>query len=221
MISWEVDCPSGTLPTDLRTGDIAVPLLEELRNDYGLEPPVCWSVSITTTLPEHFNVGIYEQKTILADFLREIRQFQQNPYEPINLLPFLPNDYRTLPFGKNLPLTLPARFATEHVLRRLIFGDSKKELTPTEEIQLINTIKKIRAENRQDRQRTLKTVDKEKSPSEKRRIKKMKRRQMTAKMIRKLQQRQLHTQRVLRKAAALGWDLLGNETDRKQMRNEK
>jgi len=214
MISWVVNCPSGALPTDLRTGDVAGPLLEELRTDYGLEPPICWSVSITTTLPENLSVGVYDQKTILADFLREIRQFQQQPYEPINLLPFLPNNYRELPFGKNLPLTLPAKLVTEQVLRRLIFGDSKKELTPTDEIQLTNIRKKIKAEHRQDILRTFKPSDKEKSAHEKKKIKKLKRsRTMTAKMFRKLQRRQLLVRNILREAAALGWDLLGNEAD--------
>ncbi len=216
MISWVVDCPMGALPTDLRTGEIAEPLLEELRTDYGMEPPICWSISIETTLPEHLTAGIYEQKTILADFLREVRQFQQHPYEPINLLPFLPKDYRELPFGKKLPLTLPAELTSDAVLKRLVFGDSAKELTPTEEILLANLHEKIQEEHRQDRLRTLKPATKEKSGEEKEKPKKPKRkRRLTPKTFRKLQKRQHLVREILRETAALGWDLLGNETDRK------
>ena len=217
MISWEVDCPGGSLPTDLRTGDVAGPLLEELRTDYGLEPPICWSISIETTLPENLTTGIYEQKTILADFLREVRQLQQNPYEPINLLPFLPKDYRDLPFGKKLPLTLPQDLATESILRRLVFDESKKELTQLEKVHLENLRQKIREEHRQDRLRSLKPTELKKEAAENsQKLKKPKReRRITNKVLRRLDKRQRLVRNILREAAALGWDLLGNETDRK------
>jgi len=193
--------------------------LEEMRTDYGLEPPICWSVSITTTLPELLTLGIYDQKTILADYLKTIRQYQQHPFEPLNLLPFLPKDYRGLPFGKKLPLVLPEKLTSYPVLKRLVFGDSKKELTPTEGIQLSNLRKKIREVHRQDRQRTLKSVTKEKPENEKKKGKKRKRRfLLTAKMLRKLQIRQQQIQTILQEAAALGWDML---TDGGKMRNEK
>jgi len=135
----------------------------------------------------------------------------------------LPKDYRDLPFGKSLPLTLPAKLASDEILKRLVFGDAKKELTPTEEIQLTNIRKKIQAEHRLDKRWTLKTLSKEQSDNkkrsdeEKKKAKKRKRqRPITAKMLRKLQRRQQLTQTILKEAAALGWDMLGNEADRKK-----
>lgn len=232
MISWVVDSPLGSLATDLRTGAITEQLLDELRTDYGLEPPICWSVSISTTLPENVSPGLYDQKTILSDFLRGIRYFQQHPYEPINLLQFLPRDYRELPFGNQLSLSLPAELVSESLLKTLLFEDAKKELTPMEKIQLENIRKKIREDQRLQRQKirmskgTYAVGDStepqnafggEEEPRKRSVRSRHYHRQKREKILKQMRIRQRIVRDVLLEAAALGWDLLGSEIDKKAM----
>ena len=227
FISWIVDCPGGTLPSDLRNGAVTEQLLEEMRIDFGVEPPICWSVSITTSLPDVISLGLHEQRTVLNAYIQAIHQLQQHPYEPLNLLQFLPKDFRELPFGHQLPLSLPHEMLSDSILKRLMFDDSKKELTPVEQVQLDNLRKKIRDAHRQEQAFTAVVRDKNETheisidgatAAEKRVAKKEKskinlklRKRQTEKILKQLRIRQRILRNVLKEAAILGWDLLGNE----------
>jgi DNA repair exonuclease SbcCD nuclease subunit len=95
FINWFVDAPTGTLTASLRRGSLTADLLSELRSVYGKDDPITWSVSLTLLLPEQLPKQHYEQQTILGDFLRSVKHFQDHPQNIINLEPYLPKDWGT------------------------------------------------------------------------------------------------------------------------------
>ncbi|MDR0609706.1 MAG: hypothetical protein LBG58_06315 [Planctomycetaceae bacterium] len=95
FINWFVDVPPGTLASSLRRGSLTADLLSELRSVYGKDDPITWSVSLTLLLPEQLPKQYYEQQTILGDFLRSVKHFQDHPQKIIDLEPYLPKDWGT------------------------------------------------------------------------------------------------------------------------------
>ncbi|MDR2117492.1 MAG: metallophosphoesterase [Planctomycetaceae bacterium] len=93
FINWFVDVPPGTLASNLRRGSLTADLLSELRSVYGKDDPITWSVSLTLILPEQLPKQFYEQQTILGDFLRSVKHFQDNPQKTIDLESYLPKDW--------------------------------------------------------------------------------------------------------------------------------
>jgi len=88
LISWTVS-GTGPLVNLLSRGPLAAELLEWLRSEYGMASPPRWSVALhaepAATLPPEW----YEQETIRGDFLREVRQYQMNPGQPLDLDEYL------------------------------------------------------------------------------------------------------------------------------------
>jgi hypothetical protein len=95
FINWFVDVPPGTLASSLKRGSLTADLLSELRSVYGKDDPITWSVSLTLLLPEQLPKQYYEQQTILGDFLRSVKHFQDHPQKIINLEPYFPKDWGT------------------------------------------------------------------------------------------------------------------------------
>jgi len=93
LINWLVDVPPGTLAHHLRRGGLTSDLLSELRALYGQEEPLTWSVSISVLVPERLPKAQYEQQTILGDFLRSVKHFQDNPQELIHLEGYIPKNW--------------------------------------------------------------------------------------------------------------------------------
>jgi hypothetical protein len=112
FINWFVDVPPGILASSLRRGSLTADLLSELRSVYGKDDPITWSVSLTLLLPEQLPKQYYEQQTILGDFLRSVKHFQDHPQKIINLEPYLPKDW-----------------GTEEQLNSLLFADKIKSET--------------------------------------------------------------------------------------------
>ncbi len=92
LINWYIDLPPGQLAANLRRGPLAADILTQLRALYGKEEKLTWSVSLTPLLPEALPAAVYDQQTILGDFLRSVKHFQANPKEIIDLETYLPKD---------------------------------------------------------------------------------------------------------------------------------
>jgi len=93
FINWLVDIPPGPLAQHLRRGGLTNDLLSELRAMYGQDEPMTWSVSISVLVPEQLSKSYYEQQTILGDFLRSVKHFQDNPQELIHLSGYIPKNW--------------------------------------------------------------------------------------------------------------------------------
>jgi DNA repair exonuclease SbcCD nuclease subunit len=104
FINWLIDVPPGNLAQDLRRSKFTDELLSKLRTLYGQDAPMTWSVSISVIVPEQLPKAHYEQQTILGDFLRSVKHFQDNPQELIHLGGYIPKNWEHEEAIKNLLL---------------------------------------------------------------------------------------------------------------------
>ena len=88
LVGWTL-AASGPLAAELRHGPLAAELLAGLRSEYGSATPAAWSVSLEAEPAEALPAALYEQETILGDFLRGVRQYEVNPAEPLELETYL------------------------------------------------------------------------------------------------------------------------------------
>ncbi len=114
MVSWRI-LGTGRLAAQLRHGKLAAELLEGLRVRHGFGPPAAWSVSLAAEPPAALDPEIYEQDSILGDFLREARRYQMNAGEPIDLDQYLPESNLAGAIAPALAIT--DRSVRERVLR--------------------------------------------------------------------------------------------------------
>ncbi len=94
MVMWRVQA-GGPLAGMLRSGGLDRELLEWLRTEFGRARPAVWAVSLDVesgaTLPDE----LYEEDTILGDFLRAVREHEQDQTLALDFARFLPD------MGKN------------------------------------------------------------------------------------------------------------------------
>ena len=93
FINWLIDIPPCPLAHHLRRSGLTQDLLSELRALYGQDTPMTWSVSISVLVPEQLPKTLYEQQTILGDFLRSVKHFQDNPQELLHLGGYIPRNW--------------------------------------------------------------------------------------------------------------------------------
>ena len=104
LINWLIDIPPGRLAQDLRRSKFTDELLSKLRTLYGQDEPTTWSVSISVLVPEQLAKPHYEQQTILGDFLRSVKHFQDNPQELLHLGGYIPKSWECEEPAKQLLL---------------------------------------------------------------------------------------------------------------------
>lgn len=93
FISWRLEVPIDLIP-ELRYGNLAPTLLRDVRSDFGKEEPIAYSVDLEPVIPETFDMALYDQQTILGDFLRIAHYYQENPDQAIQLSDFFPDDMK-------------------------------------------------------------------------------------------------------------------------------
>jgi DNA repair exonuclease SbcCD nuclease subunit len=84
LVTWTIG-GSGPLAAELRRGKLRGELLEWLRIEHGLTSPIVWTVGIELEAQNALPPSLYEQETILGDFLRALREFELDPRQPLNL----------------------------------------------------------------------------------------------------------------------------------------
>jgi hypothetical protein len=82
--------------------------LTSLRKRHGFASPAAWSVSLAVEAPAMLAPQAYEQETILGDFLRQVRRYQMNPEEPLELEGFLSEEQLAGTLGAAATLAAPA-----------------------------------------------------------------------------------------------------------------
>lgn len=92
LISWTV-AGDGPLLAQLRHGTLRTELLEILRSEFGFGSPLAWSLSIESEPPAVLPTGWYDQESIRGEFLREIRRYQADSSEPLELASYLSEDH--------------------------------------------------------------------------------------------------------------------------------
>lgn len=75
LVTWSIG-GSGPLLTELRRGKLRGELLEWLRIEHGLSSPVVWTVALEIAPTAALPPALYEQETLLGDYLRELQAYE-------------------------------------------------------------------------------------------------------------------------------------------------
>lgn len=84
MISWRIAGPRAAL-AQLKHATLGGELLAALRAEHGQKVPGAWSVALSFEPPDQLPDPWYQQDTILGDFLRLARDYQQDDRLPLEL----------------------------------------------------------------------------------------------------------------------------------------
>jgi DNA repair protein SbcD/Mre11 len=115
LAAWQIET-DGALASGLR-GGLDRELLDWLRTEFGRAQPVVWTTELTVKTSSELPEESYEEDTILGDFLRAVRQHQQDGRQPLDFAMYLPDR------GKNR--TLAAVFETgEDVTRQSLLEEA-------------------------------------------------------------------------------------------------
>ncbi len=90
LVSWHIR-GAGPLVTTLRPGGDTDRLLHRLRDRAETRSPLCWSVDLDCHSPVVPPEEWYDQETILGDFLRQLRTFEEDPSTKLDLESLLPD----------------------------------------------------------------------------------------------------------------------------------
>lgn len=97
LVSWQIQgCE--TLVRQLRRSGLDRELIDWLRTEFGRAKPPVWTTRLQAETSEAIAGELYEEDTILGDFLRAIREHEETPSRTLNLAAFLPD------LGKNRTL---------------------------------------------------------------------------------------------------------------------
>lgn len=88
LVRWNVQC-SGNLAANLRTGGLDKELVDWLRTEFGRAKPAVWTTELSLGGGTELSEDLYDEDTILGDFLRAIREFEKDPSRKLDFSPFL------------------------------------------------------------------------------------------------------------------------------------
>jgi hypothetical protein len=80
----------GNLASQLRSG-LDRELVDWLRTEFGRAQPVVWTTELRVETTADLPAESYEEDTILGDFLRAVREHQQNERLSLSLANYLPD----------------------------------------------------------------------------------------------------------------------------------
>jgi DNA repair exonuclease SbcCD nuclease subunit len=121
----------GALVRQIRRQTFSSGLVESLRAEFGHGERIVWTLSIEADAPAALDAGLYEQDTIVGDYLRFIKEFQTHPATPVDLERFVHERHVAGTLGSMARLTDP--HARQRVLQSaaelgvdLLCGDGKE-----------------------------------------------------------------------------------------------
>ncbi len=128
LVYWTVVAGSA-ISREVRGGNHAAELLARLRAEHGAKHPAAWSVALDAG-PVELPAALYEEETLLGEFLRTARHCLEHPEEPLNFEDFLAERHLA---GSLAPLAA----LDDRDLRRRVLAEAAalgvELLSPTEE----------------------------------------------------------------------------------------
>lgn len=119
LVSWRLQ-GSGPLAAQLRVGKLGDELLAQLRKAHGQRSPAAWSVSLELDSDAPLPPLLYDQQTILGEFLRAVREHQAadgaRDLDELNLQPYLSERHMAGTLAGDVRLDAPA--ARQRILQR-------------------------------------------------------------------------------------------------------
>ena len=84
LVTWSIG-GSGPIMAELRRGKLRGELLEWLRIEHGLSSPIVWTVGLETAPDAALPASLYDQETILGDYVRTLREFELDSTQPLEV----------------------------------------------------------------------------------------------------------------------------------------
>lgn len=109
FVSFRLQSASEKILARLRNESLADDLLQQTRLAFGAHKPLCMPLPFVIDVPESLPASLYEQQTILGDYLRLVRHYQAHLEHPLDVSPFLPPEFLRQTVGKRLLLATPAQ----------------------------------------------------------------------------------------------------------------
>lgn len=113
LVSWTIEC-TGELARMLRSGPLAKELVDWLRTEFGRATPPVWTLGVDVESATEVPEDLYEEDTILGDFLRAVREHEQDERLPLTLLSMLPD------MGKRRSIAAALQSTDGHARRALL-----------------------------------------------------------------------------------------------------
>jgi len=88
LVRWTIT-GSRPLAAELRRGKLATELLSRLRSEFAGKRPSVWTVSVEPEQSAGVPAELYEEETLLGEFLRTVQHYVDEPEAPLNLEPYL------------------------------------------------------------------------------------------------------------------------------------
>lgn len=88
LARWNV-VGSRPLSERLRSGKRSAELVERLRDEHAAKRPGVWTVSVEAQADEDVPEELYDEETLLGEFLRTVRHYVEQPDQRLNLEAFL------------------------------------------------------------------------------------------------------------------------------------
>jgi exonuclease SbcD len=107
LIHWTVS-GSAALAGELRRGKLAADLTARLRAEHGQKRPAAWTLAIEPDTSFSMRPELYDEETVLGEFLRSVRRYVEHPEEALNLEAYLPERYLAGTLGAAAALDDPA-----------------------------------------------------------------------------------------------------------------
>lgn len=108
LVSWAIRAPE-SVSLQLRSGTLASDLLGRLRADFTVRRPALWSTALCAardaSVLGQLPGDLFDQETILGEFLRTARAWERDPLTPIDLEPLVGPGFAALADSADIGLT--------------------------------------------------------------------------------------------------------------------
>lgn len=107
LIQWTIS-GSKSLAAELRRGKLATDLVARLRAEHGQRRPAAWTVALLPETPADLPAELYEEETVLGEFLRTVRHYVEHPADALNLEGYLTERHVAGSLASSVALDDPA-----------------------------------------------------------------------------------------------------------------
>jgi DNA repair exonuclease SbcCD nuclease subunit len=118
LVQWTI-AGSRALARELATGKLAADLVARLRAQHGAGKPVVWTVEIQADQAASVPRGLYDEESIIGEFLRTVRSYGEHPEAKLNVEPYLAERHLAGSLGELVAINDPA-------VRRRVLGEAAR-----------------------------------------------------------------------------------------------
>ncbi len=115
LVEWAL-VGEGSLVRELAAGDETRQLNEQLREKFGHEHPVVWSLAVDVEATQALPSTWFEEETLRGEYVRQVQALHEDVTDSLDLTPYIPDRYAETAIGEALELAIGEQ--RERVLHR-------------------------------------------------------------------------------------------------------